>query len=55
VTSLRRDQAQLRTFYDFPAEHWRHPRTTNLIESPFATVRKLSLAGRVPTDSATVA
>jgi len=39
VTSLRRDQAQLLTFYDFPAEHWRHLRTTNIIESPFATVR----------------
>jgi transposase-like protein len=39
VASLRRDQAQLLTFYDFPAEHWRHLRTTNVIESPFATVR----------------
>ncbi|MBW2591929.1 MAG: transposase [Deltaproteobacteria bacterium] len=27
------------TFYDFPAEHWRHIRTTNPIESIFATVR----------------
>jgi transposase-like protein len=26
-------------FYDFPAEHWRHIRTTNPIESTFATVR----------------
>jgi transposase-like protein len=39
VASLCRDQAQLLTFYDFPAEHWRHLRTTNIIESPFATVR----------------
>lgn len=39
VASLRRDQAQLLTFYDFPGEHWRHLRTTNIIESPFATVR----------------
>jgi transposase-like protein len=39
VASLRRDQAHLLTFYDFPAEHWRHLRTTNIIESPFATVR----------------
>ena len=39
VASLRRDQAQLLTFYDFPAEHWRHLRTTNIIESRFATVR----------------
>ena len=27
------------TFHDFPAEHWQHLRTTNIIESPFATVR----------------
>jgi transposase-like protein len=39
VASLRRDQAALLTFFDFPAEHWRHLRTTNIIESPFATVR----------------
>jgi putative transposase len=26
-------------FFDFPAEHWQHLRTTNVIESPFATVR----------------
>ncbi len=39
VASLRRDQAWLLTFFDFPAEHWRHLRTTNIIESPFATVR----------------
>ena len=29
----------LQTFYDFPAEHWKHIRTTNPIESIFATVR----------------
>jgi putative transposase len=29
----------LLTFYDFPAEHWMHIRTTNPIESTFATVR----------------
>jgi len=28
------------TFYDFPAEHWMHIRTTNPIESAFATVRR---------------
>ena len=39
VASLRRDQALLLTFFDYPAEHWRHLRTTNIIESPFATVR----------------
>jgi len=39
VESLRRDQDKLLTFYDLPAEHWVHLRTTNPIESPFATVR----------------
>ena len=39
VTSLRRDFPKLLTFYAFPAEHWKHLRTTNVIESPFATVR----------------
>ena len=36
---LRKDRDPLLTFYDFPAEHWRHIRTTNPIESTFATVR----------------
>jgi transposase-like protein len=36
---LRKDEDVLFTFYDFPAEHWRHIRTTNPIESAFATVR----------------
>jgi transposase-like protein len=36
---LRKDEDVLFTFYDFPAEHWRHLRTTNPIESAFATVR----------------
>jgi len=39
VDSLRRDEELLLTFFDFPAEHWQHLRTTNVIESPFATVR----------------
>jgi transposase-like protein len=39
VASLRRDGELLLTFFDFPAEHWQHLRTTNVIESPFATVR----------------
>ena len=39
AASLRRDQAELLTFFDFPAEHWVHLRTGNVIESPFATVR----------------
>jgi putative transposase len=33
------DEEALLAFYDYPAEHWRHLRTTNPIESPFATVR----------------
>jgi transposase-like protein len=36
---LSKDREQLLTFYAFPAEHWRHLRTTNPIESSFATVR----------------
>jgi transposase-like protein len=36
---LQKDHEHLLTFYDFPAEHWRHIRTTNPIESTFATVR----------------
>ena len=38
-TCLAKDKDQLFTFYDFPAEHWMHIRTTNPIESTFATVR----------------
>ena len=36
---LRKDEDVLFTFYDFPAEHWQHIRSTNPIESTFATVR----------------
>jgi transposase-like protein len=36
---LEKDRDVLLTFYDFPAEHWRHIRTTNPIESTFSTVR----------------
>jgi putative transposase len=36
---LCKDRAELLVFYDFPAEHWMHLRTTNPIESVFATVR----------------
>jgi len=39
VACLCRDEATLFTFYQFPAEHWQHIRTTNAIESTFATVR----------------
>lgn len=36
---LQKDREQLLAFYDFPAEHWGHLRTTNPIESTFATIR----------------
>lgn len=36
---LKKDQDALFTFYDFPAEHWKHIRTTNPIESTFASIR----------------
>jgi transposase-like protein len=39
VECLAKDRDVLLTFYDFPAEHWIHLRTTNPIESTFATVR----------------
>jgi len=39
VSCLTKDRDALLTFYDFPAEHWDHLRTSNPIESVFATVR----------------
>jgi putative transposase len=39
VAKLNRDWQHLTAFYDFPAEHWRHLRTSNAIESSFATVK----------------
>ena len=36
---LDQDREALLAFYDFPAEHWKHLRTTNVIESSFATIR----------------
>lgn len=39
VSCLEKDRESLLTFYDFPAEHWLHLRTTNPIESTFASVR----------------
>lgn len=36
---LAKDRDELLVFYDFPAEHWKHLRTTNPIESTFATIR----------------
>ena len=39
---LRKDKGRLFTFYEFPAMHWQHIRTTNPIESTFATIRHRS-------------
>ncbi len=39
VECLLKDKEDLFAFYDFPAEHWQHIRSTNVIESTFATVR----------------
>ena len=39
VNCLLKDRETLLTFFDFPAQHWVHLRTTNPIESPFATVK----------------
>ncbi len=39
VVKVTRDLDALTAFFDFPAEHWKHLRTTNPIESTFATVR----------------
>jgi transposase-like protein len=39
VHCLARDREALLAFYDFPAAHWQHLRTTNPIESTFATIR----------------
>jgi transposase-like protein len=39
LSKLDREWKHLSAFYDFPAEHWRHLRTSNAIESSFATVK----------------
>jgi transposase-like protein len=39
VDALDRDWDRMITFYDLPKEHWKHLRTTNIVESPFASVR----------------
>ena len=39
VARLAHDWHRLGTFYQFPREHWRHLRTTNVVESPFAAAR----------------
>jgi len=39
VAILEKDWERMVAFYDFPKEHWKHLRTTNVVESPFASVR----------------
>jgi transposase-like protein len=48
VVKITDDLAELLAFYDFPAEHWIHLRTTNPIESTFATVRHRTKITRGP-------
>ena len=48
VAKISDDVEQLLAFYDFPAEHWIHLRTTNPIESTFATVRNRSKITKGP-------
>ena len=43
---LNKDRDALLTFYDFPAEHWKHLRTSNPIESTFATVRHRTIRSK---------
>ena len=44
--TLTRDWERMVTFYRFPKEHWKHLRTTNVVESPFATLRLRTDAAR---------
>ena len=46
VETLERDWERMVTFYDFPEQHWQHLRTTNPVESPFASVRLRTNAGK---------
>jgi len=43
---LAKDREALLAFYDFPAEHWKHLRTSNPIESTFATVRHRTIRAK---------
>ena len=46
AATLERDWDRMVTFYDFPEAHWKHLRTTNPVESPFASVRLRTNAGK---------
>jgi transposase-like protein len=53
VECLRKDRQTLLAFYDFPAEHWDHLRTSNPIESVFSTVRHRTVRTKGSLSSAT--
>jgi transposase-like protein len=46
VETLKRDWERMVAFFRFPKEHWKHLRTTNPVESPFAAVRLRTSAGK---------
>jgi len=46
METLERDWERMVAFYGFPKEHWKHLRTTNPVESPFAAVRLRTAAGK---------
>ena len=50
--AIERDWDRMVTFYDYPREHWRHLRTTNPVESPFAALRlRTDTLSRRPVDT----
>ena len=46
MAALKRDWERMVTFFDYPNEHWTHLRTTNIVESPFASVRLRTTAAK---------
>jgi transposase-like protein len=46
MDALERDWDRMVTYYDYPSEHWKHLRTTNIVESPFASVRLRTSAAK---------
>ena len=47
VDVLEDDWERMVAFYDFPEDHWKHLRTTNVVESPFAAVRLRTMAAKL--------
>ena len=46
VDVLEDDWERMVAFYDFPEDHWKHLRTTNVVESPFAALRLRTTAAK---------